>query len=236
MTLTERSMVPSARFLRVAGAAAVLSAVTTFLLWALPRAYARPVDFDASVALHRNAIYLARYWVNFVHIFLALTAYTGVALLLARRSLGFAVLGLLFFLAWGLTELLGVATILFAVNGTWRVGYAAADPATQERLRTLLVGFEAVWDSMFFVLLVAFLLGTLCYGFVAWTGAGLERLVGVLFLLAGPLTLAIIVSGYGGPQWPGVVVGWLYPTLQPVSRALMGVWLWREGRSAERAR
>ena len=215
-------------FLRLAGACAALSAVTTFLLWALPRAYAPPADFEASVALHRNAVYLARYWVNFVHIFLALAGYLGAALLFARRSLGLSALGMLFFFMWGISELLGVSTILIAVNGTWRAGWAAADPAARETLRTLLAGFDAVWDAVFFLLLVAFLLGTLCFGLAAWRGGErLERAVGALFLLAVPLTVAIIVSGYGGPAWPGALVAWAYPVLQPVSRAALGLWLWR---------
>ncbi|HEX2219086.1 MAG TPA: hypothetical protein VHG35_09790 [Gemmatimonadales bacterium] len=169
---------------------------------------------------------MARYWTNLVHIFLALTAYAGAALLLARRSPGSSLLGLLFFLLWGFSELLGVSTILFAVNRTWRSAYTGADPGMQEAYRTLLTGFEAVWDSVFFLLLVAFLLGSLCYGWVARKGVGLERAVGVLFLLAVPLTLAILISGYGGPLWPGVIVSWTYPVLQPLSRVLLGVWLW----------
>lgn len=218
-------------FLRLTGACAALSGVTTFLLWALARAYPPPADFEASLALHQNVFYLARYWTNFVHVFLALTGYLGAALLLARRSLGLALLGSLFFLLWGTSELLGVSVILFAVNRTWRAGYTNADPALQETYRVLLTGFEAVWDSVFFLLLVAFLLGSLCYGRVASKGRGLERVVGVLFLFAVPLTFAIIVSGYGGPPWPGTLAGWTYPILQPLSRVLLGVWLWN---SAER--
>jgi hypothetical protein len=214
-------------FPRLAGASAALSAITTLLLWALPRAYEAPADFEASIALHENAAYLARYWTNFVHIFLALAGYAGAALVLARRSLGLAALGLLFFVLWGTSELLGVSTILFAVNRTWRAGWADADAATRETYRTLLAGFDAVWDSVFFLLLVAFLLGSLCHGLAAWRGAGLERVVGALLLLAVPLTLAIMVSGYGGPAWPGSLVEWAYPVLQPLSRALLGVWLWR---------
>ena len=214
-------------FLRLAGACALLSALTTFLLWALRLGYAAPDGFDASVALHRDPFYLARYWTNFVHVFLALAAYAGAGLLLARRSAGTALLGLLSFAVWGTSELLGVSTILIAVNRTWRAGYAAADPAAQQTLRTLLVGFDAVWDAMFLLLLVAFLLGSLLYGLLAARGGGLERAVGVTFLLGVPLTLAILLSGYGGPTWLGTAAGWVYPVLQPVARAILGVWLWR---------
>ena len=221
------ALAPDAGFLRLAGACAIASAVTTLLLWALPRAYAAPDDFESAIALHRNATYLARWWVNFLHTLLALVGYLGAALLLARRSPGGAALGFVFFLVWGTTELLGVAVIIFAVNGAWRTGWADADPAGREALRTLLAGWDAVWDAMFFVLLVAFLLGSLCHGWLASRGEGLERAAGVLLLLAVPLTLAILASGYGGPVWPGVAAGWVYPVLQPVGRATLGAWLWR---------
>ena len=214
-------------FLRLAGACAMATAATTLLLWALPRAYAPPADFAAAIALHRETAYLARWWVNFLHTLLALVGYLGAALLLARRSLGGAALGFVFFLLWGMTELLGVVVILLAVNGTWRAGWTEADPAARETLRTLLAGWDAAWDAMFFLLLVAFLLGSLCHGWIAGRGSGLERAAGVLLLLAVPLTLAILVSGYGGPAWPGVVAGWVYPVIQPVGRATLGLWLLR---------
>jgi len=49
------------------------SAVTTFLLWLLPRLYQAPVGFEASLRLHAEPLYMARLWVNLVHEFLALT-------------------------------------------------------------------------------------------------------------------------------------------------------------------
>jgi hypothetical protein len=61
---------PHRSFLRTGAVCAVLSAVTTFLLWLLPRFYDALVGFlDESVALHVNPAYMARWWVNFVHIF-----------------------------------------------------------------------------------------------------------------------------------------------------------------------
>jgi hypothetical protein len=81
---------------RVAAIAAILSAATTVLLWLLPRLYASPQGFDEIVQLHQDPTYLARLWVNYVHIFFALLAYAATAVLLWRRSPGLAGFGLMF--------------------------------------------------------------------------------------------------------------------------------------------
>jgi hypothetical protein len=222
----------SSSAIRFAAICTGLSAITTFLLWWLPRQVPPPQDFAQAVALHANPYHLARLWVNFVHIFLALAGYAAAAALWMRRMPGLAVAGFLCFFGWGLTELLGVSANLFAVNGTWRAQYAAADPALQQILRTQITGFAAVWHAMFFLLLVFFLLGTLSLGLAAWRGRGLERAVGVLLLLAVPLTLVIMLGGYTNISTFSAFVGWVYPVLQPISRATLAVWLWQQARSA----
>jgi hypothetical protein len=212
--------------LRVASVCAVLSAVTTFLLWLLPRFYDAPATFDERVALYRNPYVAARLWVNFVHIFLALAAYGAAAVRLSGRAPALAGAGFLWFVLWGFTELLGVTVNIFAVNRTWRAQYGGASAEQRTQLRTNLAGFDAVWDAMFFLLLVAFLLGSLCYGLAFLREHGAGRWVGWLFLLAVPLTAAIMLGGYAGVTVFDGAVSAIYPVLQPVSRALLGWWLW----------
>lgn len=206
---------------------AVLSAVTTLLLWLLPRLYEAPSTFDEDIALHANAVYMARWWVNFVHIFLALVSYCAAAVALWHRHRALPGLGLLWFVLWGFTELLGVSINIWAVNRSWRAGFATADADTREIFRANLLGVSAIWDAMFFLLLVAFLLGTLFLGLAAARGRGLEKLVGVFLLLAAPLTLGILAGGYTSMTALNTITAWVYPALQPLSRALMGVWLWQ---------
>lgn len=210
--------------------AAALSAATTFLLWLLPRMYDSPTGVEQSVALHDNAYYLARLWVNFVHIFLALTAYGATAWLLWKRSPALAGFGFLWFLLWGFVELIGVTANIFAVNGIWRAQFSTSTPEVQDQLRALLLGFQGVWDALFFLLLACFLLGTTLFGVAASRGTGLERWVGYLFLLAAPLTVGILIGGYTSFSVFDGLVAWVYPVLQPANRGLLGVWLWSEAR------
>ena len=217
---------------RVGGLCAGASALTTFLLWLLPRFYPAPAGFAASVGLHAEPLYMARLWVNFIHEFLALTGYAAAAAALWHRSRFLAGSGFLWFTLWAFTETIGVSINIWAVNRAWRSRFASADAEARAALETNLTGFAEVWDAMFFVILISFLLGTIFLGLAAVGGAGLERAVGVLLLLAAPLTVVILLSGYAGMPFLERFVTWSYPVLQPASRALMGVWLWRRAPAA----
>jgi len=217
-------LVPS---IRAAACCAMLSAVTTILLWWLPRHVPATADFAATIALRTNPWYLAQLWVTFAHNWIALFGYTGAAAVLARHAPGSAVGGLVAFSIWATTELTGISVIIFASNRTWRASYDAADEAKRASLRTMLEGWSAVWDGMFFLLLVAFLLGSLLFGAAAVRQKGLARAVGVLLLAAVPLTALIMAGGYAGVAWANTLSDAVYPVLQPASRFLMGVWLWR---------
>jgi len=214
-------------FLRIAAVSAFISAVTTFLLWLLPQLYSPPQTFEERILLFRNEIYMARQWVNFWHIPVALTAYFGLAVVLFRRETGKVVFGMVWFVIWGIIEMTGVAIILFSVNYGWRSQYAGASPAQKQVLQTHLEGFYSVWDSMFFVLLVAFLFGTLFFGWATWSSQGMEKRLSYLFWLAVPLTMLILLGGYAGQSWADAMTAAIYPVLQPVSRFVLGVFLWK---------
>ncbi len=214
-------------FLRLTAFCAFATAVTTLLLWLLPRLYTAPVGFEASVLLHQNPFYMARLWVNFFHLPLALMGYFGLMVVLFRRQALKAAFGLLWFLVWGIVEMVGIAVNIFAVNYNWRASYAAADGAARPMLQQNIQAFAAVWDSAFFVLLVAFLLGSLFFAWATAKGTGLEKALSWLLWLAVPLTLLIILSNYAGQQWAGSITAYVYPVLQPVSRFVLGLFLWR---------
>lgn len=214
----------SKKFYRFAALCAIISGVTTFLLWALPFGYQDGKVSSAS--LHTNNFYLARWWVNFFHVFFALFAYWAVVAKKMRTEAGAVSLGFICFLIWGITELLGVSVLLFAVNFNWRTNLAAAtDQAAKSALEANIGIFADVWDAMFFLLLAAFLGGSLFYGISFIRNSGLEKIVGICFLLAVPLTFFIILGGYTSFMFFDPLVLYLYPVLQPVSRILLGFWL-----------
>ncbi len=216
-------------YMRLASAAAMISALTTIMLWWLPRTYDAPSTFAESVALHAHEGYVARLRINFVHVFFALAAYGAAAARARRRAPAAALVAFVAFAFWSLSEAIGVAIQIFGVNGRWRAAYAAADIAHRQLIRNSLHTFEGLWDGIFFVVLVTFCIGTMAMAFAVWGADRLSRLLSVLFMLAAPLTVVITLDEYFGFSltW---LVAWAYPVLQPTNRALICVWLlWPSG-------
>ena len=215
------------RFVRFGAVCSVLLAVTTFLLWLLPRYVPEAVTFEARLALASNPYYLGRLWVNFTHMFLGFAAYLAVYAILREKARGFATLGLGFYFIWVLVELLALSINLFAVNAAWRGGYAAANPEQQAMFKLFLAWWPGVWDGLYFLLALAYLLGSLVFGGLAVMERGFTRAIGVLLLLGSVISAAFLIGEYGGPVWPEEIAGAVYPVVQPLARAITGWWLWR---------
>src|SRR5262249_6000053 len=120
---------------------------------------------------------------------------------------------------------------------TWRAAWPSADAAAREVIRNHVAFYDVVWDSMFLLLLLAFLAGNVLLGVaVAHTArveakadprtGALAMWVAVALWAAAALTFLILLPELGGPTVPRT--DWIYPLTQPAARALIGVWLWRE--------
>jgi hypothetical protein len=215
-------------YLRFAALCALALAVTTFLLWLLPQLAPAAQTFEERLALASNPYYIGRLWVSIAHMFLGLAAMLGVYFLVKARSPGFALLGAAMFFMWSLVEVVSMAINLFGVNATWRAGYAAADAATQAAYRTLITGWAGAWDGLYFILGTAYLFGSLIFGALAIQGRGIERVAGVFLFAGAVLSLAFLLAGYiDGLSVVEKAAGFAYPVIQPLGRAILGVWLWR---------
>lgn len=215
----------SGQFYKATATCSFLSVATTLLLIFLPRLYDPGESFESRLALVDNPIYMLRAWVYLLHPFVVLGAALGVAMVMRRLSGGLAAAGFLCFLLWALTEAGQQALTLVAYHG-WAAAYATADVATQEVLRMQISTYHAVWDSMFLLLLIGFLLGNLFYGVAMVNDRGNARVLSVLFLAVAVLTAFGVSREIGGPALPSAMGVWLYPIVQPVSRLLIGIWLW----------
>ena len=219
-------------FLRFAAACALALAVTTFLLWLLPRYSAPGGTFEQALARAADPYYIARLWVSLVHMVLGLVVALGLWRVLSPSSPGFAALGVALYAIWAVVELVAMATNLFGVNMAWRAGYAAADPATKEAYRVLIIGWSGVWDGLYFVLGSGYSLGSLVFGALAIRMTGIARLSGVFLFLAAAIRIAFLLGGYAGQAWAEDAAGFVYPVIQPVGRAVLAVWLWKESSRA----
>jgi len=218
-------------YLKTAAVCSLLGAITTALLIFLP---ATPAStFDDQVLLSGNPIYMSKLWVLFLHPQLNVIAVSGIAVLLFRKAQGLVIIGTFFFLIWAVTEAAQQAFMIDAVNQIWRAGYSVAE---DERMRQAfynnLIGSIGLRDSMYFLLLYAFGMGSLFYGFACLRGETLGKWIGGSFLFFGLLSLVSFVRYYaGGEAFSGIVdwsYAWIYAWLQPLARAATGYWLWKE--------
>lgn len=227
LLLRERSSAAATRFLRTGALAAVLSGVTTFLLWWLPRMVSPAASFEEALLLASDPFYLTRLWVNLAHVFIALAGYGAAAAIIARQRPELAWIGVFAMAFWCLSEALGVSINIWAQNGDWRSGFAEADAQTRLLIKAAIFTYQGLWNGIFFIVLVTFAAGSLALGLGMPRDTMMGWALSVLLLAAVPLTLIIMLDGYFGFQFSGWIE-WSYPILQPFSRTLMGIWIWRQ--------
>jgi hypothetical protein len=216
-----------ASFYRTAAICSLVSALTTLGLIFLPWLFVPADTFEARMNRIEEPAYLLRSWVYLVHPFLVGAAALAVAMRLRTVASASAIVGLLGFLLWAGTEAGQQTMTLFAYD-KWRAAWVTADELTRAQIRTNAMMYQGLWDGMYFLLLIGFSIGNLCFGAVMVRQHGLTRVVGGFFLAAAALTIFTnMLPELGGPSLPESIDRWLYPAIQPLGRTLIGVWLWR---------
>lgn len=226
--LVVREMIFSRNFFRATAAAAFITGLTTLCVHLMPRLYAGPADFDRLVGLHAEPYYILRLWIVLGHVLLVAFSMLGLAAKRLNGSPGLMIFGFLGYLLFTLAELLRTSMGLFAINRGWRAAYAqATDESVKLSLRTLLEGWPGVNDGFFFLLVLGFFIGNLCFGLSFIHGAGPERYLGIALLLWSLLGLNTILGDFAGLRLVSVPE-WISWTFQPAVRFFIAWFLWRE--------
>lgn len=219
-------------FLRVAGIAAALTALTTLVVHFVPNLWSDVDTFDEQVALRLNPIYMARLWTVLLHCVLVVISMTGAALVIARRARFAAWFGLGSYVLFAVMELLRTSLVIFAVNRAWRAAYATShDYRSRELLRGHIEQFLGIGNALFFLFLAAFTAGLLCYGFGLLGAEGLDGKMAWLFLAWGALNLPGLADTITGTTSFGASFGWVGEYFQPVARAIIAGWLLARAKS-----
>ncbi|MBX7528560.1 hypothetical protein [Qipengyuania vesicularis] len=219
--------------LKVAALASLLSAITTAVLIYGPDP--APSDGLAGQAAQSgDALALYKPWVLFFHPQFAFVASLGAAAVLFRARPALAVIALFYLALWAMTEMTQQAYVIDALNQFWRPGYLAAqDAGEREVYETLLIGFGAISDSQYFVLLFGFGTGSVLLGLAFLQANRLGAGIGAVMIFLGAVSLTAF-AGYYVQPFAGVtaVTGWIYAYLYgPVQtgvRVALAWWLWRE--------
>jgi len=225
----------SRTFFRVAAVCSFLSAITTLGLIFLPRLYQPVASFDERMALIDNAAYLTRSWVYLVHPFITVAASLAVAVRQRYRAAGAATVGLLGILLWGGTEAAQQALTKVALDRTWRAAWLTADEVERTLIRSQVATYDAIWDAMYFLIIIAFLIGNVFLALAMRGERGLGRWVSIAYWGGAAVTLPLVLQELGAPGLPEPLDTWLYPAIQPLGRSLIGLWLWRVARAGDAA-
>jgi hypothetical protein len=218
----------SPAFLRTSAICWMVSAATTLGLIFLPRLVAPAPDFESQVRLVHDPAYLLRLAIGIVHPLIVLVGALGVLVLRAPYAFGSSTVGFGFFVLWASVESVQQCLTLVALNWTWRAMYlATTDAATRRTLRSHIEAFDAVWDGLFFFLLLAFIVANVLFAVATRGGRGLQRTVSIFFVLGAGLGVTSLLTSFGGGRIAPSVMGALYPAIQPAGRFLTGLWVLR---------
>ena len=219
-------------FYRTAAVFSMISALTTLGLIFLPRLFA-PIDgFEDRMARVHDGWYQLRAWIYLVHPFLTGTAGLAVCLRIRATAPAAAVVGVVGFAMWAFTEAAQQCLTLFAFDA-WRTAYVAGDVAIHAQMATLTTLYDELWDAMYVLLLIGFVIGNTTLGLVFVRWRGLTRIVGALYLCAVVLTLFYLLPELGIPVSLGPLEAWVYAATQPLARVLIGMWLWKRANETE---
>jgi hypothetical protein len=214
-------------FVKVASICALLTALTTLAVHWLPELWKDATTFEAQVQLRHNAIYIARLWTVVLHCGLVVVSMAAIPWLLTGSSKLVAMFGFGSYVMFAFVEMLRTSLSIFAVNRAWRSGYElATEDVKRTAFRSAIESFTGVNDALFFLFFLAFTLGLFCYGFALLRTNGMDRGIGLLFLVWGLLNLPGLIGTILGNESLAAPFGWVGPYFQPLARLLIGIWLW----------
>jgi hypothetical protein len=217
----------SPAFIKVASICAILTALTTIAVHCLPDLWNNATTFEPRVQLRHNALYMGRFWIVLIHCVLVVISMAAIPSLLNGTSRLIAIFGLGSYVMFAFVEMLRTSLSIFAVNRAWRAGYETSGNEIQKRaFRAALDTFGGVNDALFFLFLTAFTVGLFCYGFALLSKSGIDQRVGFLYLFWGVLNLPGLIGAIIGNESLGAPFDWVGRYFQPVSRLLIGIWLW----------
>jgi hypothetical protein len=221
------------RFFRVGAICALVTALTTLDVHVLPYLWRNAISFEQQADLRLNTLYLTNRWVVLLHCALVVVSMFALGLPALRRAPVAVIFGCLGFACFSFTETLRTAISIFAINRNWRVGYASTvDPATRERFRELIESYGGINDALFFIFYTAFTGALICYGIAFLRTNTRMSQLGLLFTAWAVLNLPGWIDAVIGTELLGRYFEWVGPVFQPIARAWIAVWLWRNARWA----
>ena len=87
--------------------------------------------------------------------------------------------------------------------------------------------YNGINDALFSIFYTAFTVGLICYGIAFLRTNGSMSQLGILFTVWALLNLPGWIDAVTGSELLGRYFEWVGPVFQPIARAWVGFWLWR---------
>ena len=220
-------MTVSKGFFQFASVCALVTALTTIVVHAVPNLFAGYDTFIKRVDLRNNWLYMTRFWLVLLHCALVVVSMYAVGIRRLRVSPVLVPLGFLLFVVFASTEWLRTTLAIFALNRTWRSAYAAAtDDSAKQFTEAFINAFAGFNDAFFFIFFTCFLLGCACYGFAYRSAYGSERKIGWLFILWAAISVPAWIDEVFQTNF-AMYLAWMGWYFQCIARVIIGIWLWK---------
>lgn len=175
--------------------------------------------------LFENSKYLAgRFWI-IIHCLFVVISMLGFLLIQFKKSPGFTVLGFTFFIVFAFTEIFRQMFVLFFLNNLRRLYLASNSNAVQELLKTNIDHAIFIGHALFGLFIVAFALGTICYGISLISRSKLDSLLAFLLLIWGIGNLCAFGNVFWSFEVLNQILEYFSMIYQPVMRLLIGLWM-----------
>lgn len=187
-------------------------------------------SFEERILLFKNKAYIANRLIIIVHCVLVIISTMGMGLLLQKQAQGFAAMGMLSFIVFGLTEMSRMMFSLNYVNGLRKKYFSETSPQLKQLYEYSLNNAGQVNNIFFRIFIVAFALGLLWYG-IALVKRELkaDKIYGYITLFLSAITFTAFGNDFNQTPVVGDIVHWISITVQPLVRFWMGIWIINNG-------
>lgn len=181
---------------------------------------------EASVLLRLNGSDQARAFVMLISFFGLLAVFSAVALSSFKQNPGPTILGLVAGIVWVFSELFYRITDFFLVTKTWAAEYQRASAENQQ---ASIAGQIHSWDqfvwSWYFVLLIAYLIASIAFGFATNGARRRNKIMSFLFFVNGLSLAGRLMEEYAEQTWlTPINAAFYFPTVVLLF-GFLGFWL-----------
>lgn len=185
--------------------------------------------FEESVNLVNSPLYVFSRWMIVFHCLAVFISMAGVYIALNKPGNIHTLLGIFSFAVFSWTEITRMFLSLTYLFGLRTAYLAEQAPQLKALIKQDILHFSGIGNGLFLVFILGFALGNLFYGMEFLRMKGFPRLIGGALVVWFFTGLLAIFNEFVTTELVSGFFGVFNITFQPLVRAMMAWWLFREG-------